>query len=271
MRMTARPSLPLLLLVCCSLFAATGLALPAIAAEPITSRIEVFGFAGVHVLELRGRTDESGGRYSVALNYATSGLAKVFVDLTTQVQVVGRLVNGVAEPTQFRNASRRNGVARRTRLDYQPDGTIGASVEPTPPDPIMADRLRGTIDNLTAYFRLERQVAATGRCASTARVFDGRHAYDLVFSDLGTKTLSPTGGQNFTGQTIACHMERHIWPDVRDPEADEGAHSGTLWYARLLPGDLMVPVRTRMDTQLGVVDAFLAELHSGDVNLNLMP
>jgi hypothetical protein len=37
-----------------------------------------------------------------------------------------------------------------------------------------------------------------------------------------------------------------------------------------VPGDLLVPVRMQMDTQLGVVDGFLAELHGRGVNLTLM-
>lgn len=244
---------------------------PAFAAGPITYRIDVFGFAGVHVLELHGRTEESAGRYSVALNFATQGLAKVFVDLTTRVQVSGHFADGVAMPDQYRNASRRNGVERRSQLDYRPSGAVAAAVEPPPPDPVAPQRVRDTVDNLTAYFRLERQLGRGGGCAMTAHVYDGRNAYDLVFSDLGPQMLAPSGGQNFSGRATACRMERRIWPGMTNPEADEGARSGTLWYARLIPGDLMVPVRTRMDTQLGVVEGYMAELHADDANLTLMP
>jgi len=268
--MTRPVLLPGLLLVCGGLLGSCWLGPPAAADGLITTRMEVFGFAGVHVLELRGSTVEAGDRYSVALSFATEGLANVFVDLTTQAEATGRIVDGVAEPDQFRNDSRRNGVERHTRLDYRPDGTVTAKVEPAPPDPIAPARTRDTIDNLTAYFRLERRLARTDSCVMRARVFDGRHAYDLVFTDAGRQLLAPSSRQNFTGPAIACHMERHIWPGFTDPEADEGARSGTIWYARLIPGDLLVPVRTHMDTQLGVVEGFLAELHATDVNLTLM-
>lgn len=257
-----------LLATCCWLSAA---AAPAMAGDPITTRLEVFGFAGVHVLELRGHTEENDDRYSVSTQFATEGLAKLFVDLTTQAATAGHIIDGVPRPDQFRNDSRRNGIERHTQLEYRRDGSVVAAVQPTPSDPVPPPRTRDTVDNLTAYFRLEHQLAHTGSCALSVRVFDGRHAYDLTFSDAGPQMLAPASGQNFTGPVIACHMERHVWPGVVDPEADEGARSGTIWYGRLIPGDLLIPVRTRMDTQLGVVEGYLAELHAGNVNLTLMP
>jgi len=54
------------------------------------------------------------------------------------------------------------------------------------------------------------------------------------------------------------------------PEQDEGARKGTIWYAPLLPGDVVVPVRMRLETQIGAVDAYLAELHGRGVDLRLM-
>jgi len=129
---------------------------------------------------------------------------------------------------------------------------------------------RDTVDNLTAYLRLERQLARTGSCALTARVFDGRHAYDLVFADAGRTVLSPAGGQKFSGNAIACRMTRRYPDGIVDSEKDEGAREGTIWYARLVPGDLLIPVRMEMDTQLGVVEGYLAELHGEGVDLTLM-
>ena len=166
--------------------------------------------------------------------------------------------------------SRRNGVERHNQVDYHPDGGVDGKSTPALPDPVKPAAARGTVDNLTAYFRLERQLARTGRCALTQRVFDGRHAYDLVFADAGHRLLAPSGGQNFAGDTIACTMVRRNWPDFPDPEKDEGARSGMIWYAKLLPGDLMVPVRIEMDTQFGVVDGYLAEIHASGLDRVLM-
>lgn len=243
---------------------------PARADQIITTRFEVFGFARIGVLTLRGRTEERGERYVVTTDYSTKGIASVFVDLTTHAEAHGRLLPGSAQPERFRNDSRRNGVERRSRLDYRPDGAIDASATPPLSQPLPAAAISGTVDNLTAYLRLERQLARTGSCVMTARVFDGRHAYDLVFADAGRQKLAPAGGQHFSGDAIACRMTRRYSPGITDPEKDEGAREGTIWYARLVPGDLLVPVRMEMDTQLGMVEGYLAELHTQGVDLILM-
>jgi hypothetical protein len=65
-------------------------------------------------------------------------------------------------------------------------------------------------------------------------------------------------------------MRRQYLPGVPHPEQSEGARAGTIWYARLLPGDFMVPVRMHLETQIGTVDAYLAELRGPGVDLKLM-
>jgi hypothetical protein len=100
-------------------------------------------------------------------------------------------------------------------------------------------------------------------------VFDGRYRYDLVFSDAGKQALSPEGGQRWQGTTIACRMASHNRGPA-DPEQSEGARKGTFWYAPLLAGDAVVPVRMQLETQIGTVDAYLAELHGRGVDLRLM-
>jgi hypothetical protein len=242
----------------------------AVADDQIATRFEVYGFAGMRVLTLHSKTEESGDHYAVTVDFATKGMASVFVDLTTRAQVRGRITPNSAQPDMFRNDTRRNGVERHNKVDYRPDGSVDGASTPAIPNPIPPAAARGTVDNLTAYFRLERQVAHSGSCALTVRVFDGRHGYDLVFTDAGRAKLSPASGQNFAGDTIACRMARREWPGVEDSEKDEGARGGTIWYAKLVPGDLLVPVRMQMDTHLGVVDGFLAELHGRGVNLMLM-
>src|SRR5579862_7230919 len=231
---------------------------PGLADQRFATRFEVFGFAGMKVLPLQNGVDESGEHYTVTTDYATKGLASMFVNLTTHAEARGRLIPGSAQPEWFRNDSRRNGTERRSHVAYRPDGAVDGAATPALPQPLPMAALRGTVDNLTAYLRLERQLARTGSCASSAHVFDGRHAYDLVFTDAGRQVLSPAGGQHFSGNAIACRMTRRDLPGVVDPEKDEGAREGTIWYARLVPGDLLVPVRMEMDTQLGVVVGYLA-------------
>jgi hypothetical protein len=240
-------------------------------ADIINTHFVVFGFAGVEVLSMDSRTEEGGGKYAISVDYATKGVAKMFVSLTSRAHVRGRIADGTAQPGWFDRETRRNGVNRVEQVVYRPDGTVEGSSTPPPPTPPKPADERGTVDNLSAYFRLQLQLARTGHCAMTARVFDGRHRYDLVFTDAGHQKLSPDGGQNFTGEAIGCHMKRRLLDNgIPAAEQDEGAHSGTIWYANLVAGDVMVPVRMKLETQLGEVHGYLAELHGKGLNLAMM-
>jgi hypothetical protein len=48
----------------------------------------------------------------------------------------------------------------------------------------------------------------------------------------------------------------------------EGAYEGKLWYARLLPGDFMVPVQMEFSTEFGKITGHLAELRSRGIHLH---
>lgn len=242
---------------------------PAIAADRVSTRVEIYGVLGLHVLTLHTVLDEAADRYTLTMDYATTGVAGLVIDETNHAQAIGRLTAVSADPASFRSNARRNGGEIHKSVDYRPDGIVEGSSTPAPPTPITPAAARGTVDNLTAYFRLQRQLAARKTCALTVPVFDGRYRYDLVFSDVGAQKLPPERGQAFDGDAIGCRMTRRL-RDNPDPEEVEGAQQGIIWYAALLPGDVVVPVRMQLDTQIGSVDGLLAEVHGRGVDLLLM-
>jgi len=244
-------------------------AAPALGTDRISMRVEVYGLMGLHVLTLNTSVEEVGERYAINTHYKTTGVAGLVVDQQTRATASGRLIPASAQAESFRSETRRNGVARQEEVNFRPDGSVEGKVIPVVADAAAAATARGTVDNLTAYLRLERQLAAKGTCALMVPVFDGRSRYDLVFSDIGKQVLSPEGGQHLEGNAIACRMTRHI-RSAAEGEQGEGAQQGKFWYAPLLPGDVVVPVRMQLETQIGTVDAYLAELHGRGVDLQLM-
>src|SRR5579864_5317019 len=128
------------------LLALAAFSTPGLADQRVASRFEVFGFARIGVLTLRNQIEESGEHYTITTDYATKGIASVFVDLTTHAQAHGRLTTNSAQPEWFRNDSRRNGTERQSRLDYRPDGAIDASATPPPATPVPVAAMRGTVD-----------------------------------------------------------------------------------------------------------------------------
>jgi len=249
---------------------------PAAEPDPVELRIEVYGFAGFHVLTNRTSLAVSEDRYSITMDLDTRGIASIFVDLTSHSQVNGQLVRDAVHPDAYHGDLRRNGVDRHYRMDYRTDGTV--ATDATPPSPALrtsaaADQLRGTVDQLTAFFILERQLARRGTCALVVPVFDGRNRYNLRFTDAGPETLSPEGRQHFSGRTQVCNVAREDLVDFpTNGDQSEGTYrTGKIWYAQVKgSGAQMVPVRMEFNTEFGMVEGYLAELRGRDVDLRFM-
>src|SRR5215468_12133325 len=98
------------------LTAIVALASPAAASDPVELRIEVYGFAGFHVLTNRTRVAASGDQYTIATDLDTRGLASVFVDLTSHSEVHGKLAREAVQPASYHGEVRRNGSDSRYRI-----------------------------------------------------------------------------------------------------------------------------------------------------------
>src|SRR5215472_1143558 len=257
-----------------ALTAIVALASPAAASDPVELRIEVYGFAGFHVLTNRTSVAASGDQYSIATDLDTRGLASVFVDLTSHSEVRGRLTQDAVHPDAYHGEVRRNGSDSRYRIDYRADGTVASDQTPASPalhSAAAADQTRGTVDQLTAFFIVERRLAQRGSCGLVVPVFDGLSRYNLRFTDAQPETLSAEGHQHFPGPTLVCSIHRE---DVVGFPGGQDANGGTykrgkIWYARLTGQDQMVPVRMEFDTEYGSVSGYLTELRQRGINLSL--
>jgi hypothetical protein len=234
--------------------------------ERIASRVEIYGPAGLHVVTNKTDVEASGDHYSIKADLATQGFAGLFVNIKSHAEVHGKLAGDAVHPESFRSDTVRNGAERHNNVAYAEDGAVTGSSTPAPGEPlkpVTAAQMRGTVDNLTAYFLLERQLAKSGKCALDVPVFDGLERYNLHFTDARREKLSPSGGQRFAGETIVCHMKREeIGGFPKNPKDSEGAREGKIWYARLVPGDVLQAIRMEMETDSGQVSGYLAELHA---------
>ena len=87
---------------------------------------------------------------------------------------------------------------------------------------VAAEQIRGTVDQLTAYFLLERQLARGGTCALVVPVFDGSGLYNLRFTDLRREILSADGYQTFAGPSQVCEVARE--DIVVNPDRNEDTY-----------------------------------------------
>jgi len=259
------------------------LATPAVAADKIAMRVEVFGMGGMHVATDRTTIEQTGNNYAISGDLKTGGLAGIFQDFQSHATARGRLTAAGAQPEAYNADIRRDSGERHDTVDFRAaavaagsstapakgaaKGPAQSSVGEVPAAPATAAAPpRDTVDPLTAYFLVERRLGTGGDCAISIPVFDGRHRYNLQFTDAGEQTLSPSGGQHYSGPAKACKMSRE---KVEGYPTDklEMPKRGTIWYARLAPGDLMLPVKLEMVTDIGSVTGHLAELHGRGADL----
>jgi Protein of unknown function (DUF3108) len=252
-------------------FTLGALNVPAAEGDRVDARFEIFGFAGFHVLTNRTTVQEIGDRYAITMDLDTRGLASIFVDLTSHSEVHGEFARGAVRPEAYRADVLRNGDERHYALDYRRDGTVTNASAPASSGQrflVAAEQIRGTVDQLTAYFILERQLAHGGSCSLTVPVFDGGGFYKVRFTDLKRETLSADGYQNFAGPSQVCEVLRE--DVVVNPDRNEDTYKhGRIWYAQVVPGDRMMPVRMEFDTAFGAVRGYLAELRGRGAKLEL--
>ena len=260
----ARPILPLLALL--ALLAVWSGAARAAEPDSIFLRYEVFGGPGLHFLTLQVSVDQSPERYSLAVDAETRGIADLFSDLRSRLEAHGRIAGDRLLPEAMRAETHWRGVDFHTRVDYGADGSVTAEATPAPTrpvTPVSPAQMRGAVDQLTASLLTARRLAARGSCALALPVFDGRRRYDLSFTDLPSEVLS-----GLRGESRVCQMRRRRiagFPIERG--GDQPTDQGKLWFAQLVPGDVMVPVRVEFGSEFGTFAAKLTELRGRGVEL----
>ena len=233
-------------------------------------RFEMFGIAGVHVATNTTILDETSDRYKITLDVESIGVTSMFINLTSHSEVTGVFANNVVRPQSYVGEVRRNGAVTDNRVQYARDGRVtGASTSPVGTRvPATEAEMQGTVDQLTALFMIERQLAKQDSCSLIVKVFDGLRRYDLHFTNVSAEELEVSVERTFPGATHVCHMQRVAIAGF--PNSDgrtEGAYEGKIWFASLLRGNLMIPVQMEFNTEFGKVTGRLADLRAPGVHL----
>ncbi len=114
----------------------------------------------------------------------------------------GRVSDGRVVPADFASSSKKKDRQREVKIDYAADGSIqdlALSKNGRPRhSEVPEDQRKGTVDTLTALWRLRHWVAEKpGPDGSPLRlqVFDGQERYDLVARATGTEDARQGGRQ----------------------------------------------------------------------------
>src|SRR5438128_6573282 len=117
-------------LPCCHRLLLAVLALiasPAIAADKITMRVEVFGMGGMHVASDRTVIEETGSTYAITSDLKTTGMAGMFQEYQNHSTARGRLAATGAQPEAYAADVKRDSGERHDKVDFRGSATASGS------------------------------------------------------------------------------------------------------------------------------------------------
>lgn len=205
---------------------------------------------------------QSDSRYHLVSNGRTRGVIDVFFPWQGRAETEGLLHDEGRRPLVHEHEGTYNDETRWTRVDW--DGDTPRTETRPPSDlskvtPVPEDTIAGTSDPWTVLLTVLDNLAATGRCETEAKIWDGRRRYDITLTHLGEETLVADRPWSYDGEAIACALEYEriggFWrekPDWRDDEDEDDSAQRVVWVAETAP-EQWVLVRAEMETTYGTV------------------
>jgi hypothetical protein len=129
--------------------------------------------SGIRVGSMTLVSDQDGASYTAKSRIETAGVVGLFTDFFFDGSASGRVSDGRVVPGRFAAVSKSTRALRRTEIDWKGGTPVRVSVEPprsSAPDPA---KQGGTLDPVSAGFKLLRDAPADSVCGTTIDVFDG--------------------------------------------------------------------------------------------------
>ena len=223
-------------------------------------RIDLYA-AGLHAMAMDISAKLEGMRYRIKANARTQGMADFIAQWRSDSSSEGVIEDGRVKPAWHRQDGRWRFNERLTRLYYDRDGDVEASITPPPDDddrePV-PDALRaGTLDVLSATLTGVVVQGPEAYCNRAVPIFDGRRRYDLRLSVVGEDVLAPSKLSSFAGRALKCEVSvERVAGFKKDAEADEEERRDErppayLWVAHLPDAGVVVPVRLEAASKYG--------------------
>lgn len=182
-------------------------------AAPAAAEHATFAFsvAGIKVGTLTMASEQNGGRYEATSRIDTAGLAGMF-DFFFDGTATGEVRGGRVQPSQYTATSKSPRALRRTSIGWEAGVPVRVSVEPprkSAPEPA---KQGGTLDPVSAGFRLFSTAPADAICDVTVDVFDGSRRSRLKLA----KPAEADGALACAGTFARIEGEAHSMADLRE-------------------------------------------------------
>jgi hypothetical protein len=231
---------------------------------------------GLHIFSLNVDMALRPGSYSVAAAGGTRGMIGWIYKWDIKLAAEGADSVGAIRPKSYASETDWQSTPKTMKLSFGEGGSY--DVQRKPPEEIdVADEgeLPATlpanaVDPLSLAVAATRALAASGKCAQTLPVFDGKRRYDLIVKDLGEATIAKNSYSIYQGPALRCGftMERISGFSKKRRYArqwdEESSAAPTVFMAQIRPDMPPVPVRYEGAIALGnmVIHLTKAEVRS---------
>ena len=170
-----------------------------------------FSVAGIRVGSLMMEGEQKAGRYDARSRIDTAGIVGMFLSFFFDGTSTGSLAGTRVVPGRYDATSKSPRALRKTAIEWKDGTPVKVSVEPprsTAPDPA---KQGGTLDPVSAGFRLLRTMPAADVCNTTVRVFDGSRLSQLQLA----KPVTSGDKLTCTGTFARIEGEAHSLTSLR--------------------------------------------------------
>ena len=206
-------------------------------------------FGGLNVIKVGVELGLGTDGYDIQARTETVGLTGYFAPWRSTASSRGEIDDGRIEPLQHRVDAQFRGRQRRIAIDFTDGEVTNLVLEPParqdPREEIPPALRRGAVDPASALLTLVHVMGEGKGCTGRFPVFDGRRRYDVVVVERGAETLAPNNYSAFQGAATRCDF--HVEPLVANGDQKRRFRSGRAWFAEVLPGKPVVPVRLEVD------------------------
>jgi len=210
---------------------------------------------GLHVADVEVVLATDMHAYHMELAYHTTGLAGFFYRGHQFNSTDGLWERDRAIPQRHYGSGVWRGQSRLVLIDYIGGVPVLRRLDPpneTEREPIPAAASAESVDTLSALMDLIRTVDRTGRCETSARVYDGRRVSEIAARTSGDENVAPTDRSIFAGRALRCDFEGRLVAGFRlDGGSDQTRRPlhGSAWFAQMAPGSVRLPVRMTFETR----------------------
>ena len=195
----------------------------------------------------------------------TVGLTDALRKYRGRTELTGRIEEGRYLPHRLVISGVSKRRARAAFTTWAP--TTGAVVTHREPEldlqkvfPLAREHIDGAVDPFSAMLNALNDIAQSGTCTGSQRVYDGLRTSELALHDVGTETLEKDRPFAYGGTALVCgfvgtptggHQRKSRWRKKQPKPEDV-----LIFIAEVRP-ELFLPVRLQAKTFLGTVTARL--------------